>query len=88
MPYLDACVQEALRLVPPVAAGEDINPQDTYRVNLCFSLGPPRWNQDLPTQILDHIIPARTTVAPPNYAIFRDRMFIFTDSRPTLRCPV
>ncbi|KAF5354217.1 hypothetical protein D9756_006926 [Leucocoprinus leucothites] len=54
LPYLDACVQEALRLVPPVAAG------------------PPRWNKDIPTQVLDHVIPASTTIAPPNYAIFRD----------------
>ncbi|KAG6883495.1 hypothetical protein C0992_008621, partial [Termitomyces sp. T32_za158] len=54
LPYLDACIQEALRLVPPVAAG------------------PPRWNKDIDTQILDHVIPAGTTVACPNYAMFRD----------------
>ncbi|KAG6843855.1 hypothetical protein H0H87_012371, partial [Tephrocybe sp. NHM501043] len=58
LPYLDACVQEALRLVPPVAAG------------------PPRWNKDTATQILDHVIPAGTIVACPNYAMFRDRKFL------------
>ncbi|KXN80941.1 Cytochrome P450 67, partial [Leucoagaricus sp. SymC.cos] len=63
LPYLDACVQEALRLVPPVAAG------------------PPRWNKDGPTQILDHAIPARTTIAPPNYAIFRDPRNFFNPER-------
>ncbi|KAF8069022.1 cytochrome P450 [Lyophyllum atratum] len=54
LPYLDACVQEVLRLVPPVAAG------------------PPRWNKDADTQILDQLIPAGTTVASPNYSMFRD----------------
>ncbi|KAG6840058.1 hypothetical protein C0991_009288 [Blastosporella zonata] len=54
LPYLDACVQEALRMVPPVAAG------------------PPRWNKDVDTQVLDKVIPAGTTAASPNYAIFRD----------------
>ncbi|KAF9049551.1 cytochrome P450 [Hymenopellis radicata] len=54
LPYLDACVQEVLRLVPPVAAG------------------PPRWNRDVDTPILDKVIPAGTTIASPNYAIFRD----------------
>ncbi|KAG5719737.1 hypothetical protein E4T56_gene18554 [Termitomyces sp. T112] len=59
LPYLDACIQEALRLVPPVAAG------------------PPRWNKDGPTQILDHMIPTGTTIAPPNYAMFRDHRNFF-----------
>ncbi|KAF8868617.1 cytochrome P450 [Mucidula mucida] len=54
LPYLDACVQEVLRLVPPVAAG------------------PPRWNRAADTPILDKVIPAGTTVASPNYAMFRD----------------
>ncbi|KAG5653447.1 hypothetical protein H0H81_000336 [Sphagnurus paluster] len=63
LPYLDACVQEALRMVPPVAAG------------------PPRWNKDTDTQILNHVIPAGTTVACPNYAMFHDpRNFVDPDS--------
>ncbi|KAF8068996.1 cytochrome P450 [Lyophyllum atratum] len=62
LPCLDACVQEALRLVPPVAAG------------------PPRWNKDADTQILDQLIPAGTTVASPNYSMFRDpRNFVDPD---------
>ncbi|KAJ3564809.1 hypothetical protein NP233_g8047 [Leucocoprinus birnbaumii] len=63
LPYLDACVQEALRLVPPVAAG------------------PPRWNENRPTQVLDHVIPARTTIAPPNYALFRDPRNFFNPNK-------
>ncbi|GLB41355.1 putative cytochrome P450 [Lyophyllum shimeji] len=62
LPYLDACVQEVLRMVPPVAAG------------------PPRWNKDIDTQVLDQVIPAGTTVACPNYAMFRDpRNFVDPD---------
>ncbi|KAG6908181.1 hypothetical protein DXG01_005834 [Tephrocybe rancida] len=59
LPYLDACVQEVLRLVPPVAAG------------------PPRWNGGVDTRVLDKVIPAGTTIASPNYAIFRDSRNFF-----------
>ncbi|KAK0189112.1 cytochrome P450 [Armillaria mellea] len=63
LPYLDACIQEALRMVPPVAAG------------------PPRWNGDKPTQILDQYIPPGTSAACPVFTMHHDpRNFADPDS--------
>ncbi|KAK0238637.1 cytochrome P450 [Armillaria nabsnona] len=63
LPYLDACVQEALRMVPPVAAG------------------PPRWNGDKPTRILNQYIPPGTSAACPVFTMHHDsRNFANPDS--------
>lgn len=72
LPYLDACVQEALRLFPPIASGIYIPP--SYNIsNLYFLLGPPRYSGESCIQILDKLVPPRTTVTCPTHSIQRDR---------------
>ncbi|SJL03470.1 uncharacterized protein ARMOST_06826 [Armillaria ostoyae] len=63
LPFLNACIQEALRIVPPVAAG------------------PPRWNGNSGTQILDQFLPPGTSAACPVFTLHRDpHNFVDPDS--------
>ena len=72
LPYLDACVQEALRLFPPIGSG--IRILSSCKINILYILtGPPRYSGESCIQILDKIIPPGTTVACPTYSIQRDR---------------
>lgn len=75
LPYLDACVQEALRIVPPVAAGETC---EHFRVSILiylFEPGPPRYSGKTVGQVLDRFIPPGTTIACPIFTMHHDRAF-------------
>lgn len=69
--YLDACVQEALRIVPPAPAGMSIPSLYIDQLKFCI-IGPPRTTGKGGAFIANHFIPSNTTISVPTWTIHRD----------------